>query len=277
MRRDDRPSRSTHGVEERRIRNMRDVDHHPEVVHPGHHPPAERREPAVPSVVARASADAVRVRPRERHVARAAVVEDLQAIEELIACPLAERMSTLDPDEERDLARPGRRAHLCGRARQDDRRRVRCDEPVDGVELGESPRVEGIFRIHHRRHEDGEKLGVQASLAHARNVRLTIRETLGEVRALEDEPLGYVVVGVDHDGGAVQRFGGLGFGSRLESGLRRLFLRWHRRLVPASSARSEKERRRKAGPTQLLACAHARRVREVRWPRPRFRRTGPGS
>ena len=122
------------------LRRMRDVDHDAESVHLGDDLLAERRQavvqpPAVALAGVRVGELAVAV-VRERHVARAAIVELLDAREDVGA----ERVAVLDADERDLLAAGGDPADVGGGQREPDLvRRDLLGEPVDGVELRDSP------------------------------------------------------------------------------------------------------------------------------------------
>ncbi len=87
---------------------MGDVDDHSELVHDIDHAHAERRQAAGLAGVAGATAESIRVRPGERHVPCPASVKFVQSGDKLLVGHVAETVSTLDADQERDLVR------LCG-------------------------------------------------------------------------------------------------------------------------------------------------------------------
>ncbi len=204
MRRDDGLGRRLHGVEERRVGDVRDVDHHAELVHRLHDAQAQRREATRLAGVAGASAESVRVGPRERHVTSAAIVELVEPRDEPVVGGVAQAVRALDADQERDLVGRRGRANLVRRARQDGDARVLRDEAVDRVELRDRVRVRLLSGIELRRHPHGQELGVEPARLHARDVGLRVRKRPGEVRVLVHEALRDVVVRVDDDRRAVQ-------------------------------------------------------------------------
>ena len=119
-------------------------------------------------------------------------------------------MTALDADEEDGLPRGSRLADGGRGSRENHCARVGVNQRVDRVELQQRLRVRALAGKEHRGDEDRQELGVEPALAHPRDVGLAVRQSLREVGSLGDEALRHVVVCVDDDGVAVQRFGGVG-------------------------------------------------------------------
>ena len=223
VRREDRQLRGPHGVEERGVGDVRDVDHHPEAFIAATTRSAERREAAAAPVVAGAAAEAVRVRPGERHVPRAAIVEAAQPREELVVA--ARRRGECPPStpmRNAVLSARGRGAHLAGRPREDRRVRVLRDEArqsrrtrASDVRVGLLAREE--LRAARTPRETRRRGRPRASGGYpsGRRCRRSARSTPSV-----DEALRHVVVGVDDDRVLVNREGGVAR-SRRRGGRRR--------------------------------------------------------
>ena len=159
------------------LRRMREIDHDPPLVHLGDRLLAHLAEAVVqPLAVALAGVRigelAVAV-VRERHVAAAAIVELLDALD-----VGAERIGVLDADQRHLLARLGNARHIRGGERQPDLvRRDLFRQPVHRVELRHRLLVGAVVALRRQRalaDVDDEEGGVEPAFDHLRHVDLRL-------------------------------------------------------------------------------------------------------
>ena len=201
VRRDHRRLRQRQRLHVRRLRRMREVDHDPPLVHLGDHLLAELAEAVVqPLAVALAGVGvgelAVAV-VRERHVAAAAIVELLHALD-----VGAERIGVLDADQ-RDLLARLRDARHVGRGQRqlDLSGRDLLRQVMHGVELRDRLLVGAVVAFGRQRalaDVDDEERGVEAAFLHLRQVDLRV-EALGVVLLPREVVRVDVVVRVERD------------------------------------------------------------------------------
>ena len=111
-------------------RNVAEVDEHAEPVHLVNDRPAEGVDPVPLGVVGRAVGELVVLEMRERHVARAEIVELSQRCE-----ASSDLVAALDPDQRSDLARLVDANDIIGGERELEVVGIGFDDPLDGVDL----------------------------------------------------------------------------------------------------------------------------------------------
>src|SRR5437879_1718694 len=179
--------------------HVRNVDHHPKLVHPAYDLPAERRETLVRQlcfgigfIFCRCGPGGA-VIPGQRHVPDSTPVKVLEFPE-----VVRDRMSAFHSEHRDELPLLYQSFHvLCGPGRSD-LSWIAPNETVDGInllvrliEIGMS----GLFR----RDPDREHLDIEASFAETGQIGLTMMGPDGNVLATQNS-LDHVVVRVDHDG-----------------------------------------------------------------------------
>src|SRR5229473_769745 len=132
VRGDHRLLHRAHRVPEERIRRVRDVHDDAQPIHLLEHPAAERGQSYPMPRIGGRTADGVRDRPGERHVAHAELRESAQVLELLLLAPRQQRVPSLQPEQHAEHAARGVRAHLRRRPRQGYRGRVLAQHRLDG-------------------------------------------------------------------------------------------------------------------------------------------------
>src|SRR5689334_2679520 len=126
MRRDHGRRGRVHNVPERRIRNVRNVDHHPQTIHLAHDVFPKLVKPARRAhVVARRSGPTRTHAPRRRHVTHTEIVVAFYVLETFI-----NRISTFESEQRRDLPFTRRTPNVSSRSREHPRLRMLLGEPV---------------------------------------------------------------------------------------------------------------------------------------------------
>ncbi len=202
VRRDDRRPAHLDGVVEGLVGDVRDVDHEPQAIQLAHDVLAERREAVVLGLVGRGIGPRVVLEVREREVPHAApgiITQLLQAV--------VDHVAAFHPHQRGDL--------VVGRGAPDVGRGLRQHEILGMRANGRQHRVDERVRLldgrsarHVARHPNGEEERVEAAVAHARDVDISVGVAGADVeRLVEQQPLRRVVVRIDDDGAIVELLG----------------------------------------------------------------------
>jgi len=207
VREDDRVAGYFDDVEERFIRNVGEVDDHPEPVHLADHLPAEVVQP-VPARSTRARiGPAVADVVRQGHRGDAELMEFPEKVQ-----PVLDRMAALDGQGDGDFSRRDDALDVGSGPGQLHRALIPVDGHLHGFEELECL-AGGLVRIEIVLDEKGHHLDVHASFLEPRNVDMARRQPFSDVQSLIKDTVGQVIMAVPDAGLPVELIRGIFTGS----------------------------------------------------------------
>ncbi len=198
-----------HGVVERFVGDVRDVDHHAEAVHFQDDLFAEISEAVVRRRVGGGIGPLGVAHVREGHVANAESSVGAKHGEVVV-----DHVATFDAHKRGDFALLLGGADFVGGGGEDEIIGMLADGFADCVDLVDGF-LDGFGTDGFAGDPDGEEDGVEATFAHARDVDVAVGVARADVEGGIEKTLRGVIVSVDDDGGGVEFFCFVGNGLRV--------------------------------------------------------------